>query len=102
MSYKGQRPNKADFSLFAADQVLVNSGMSMGTVRDDKKGLEAKSFVAEQELLRAKEIQALLNGCRQQPLDHMQTYLMSRNTHVSEPAIEMALPAVEITTFLKK
>ena len=101
MSYKGNRPNKADFSLFAADQVVVNNGDEYG-YRDDRQGLEAKSFVAEHEILRMNEVQALLKECPRQPLGHMQTYLMSRNTHVSEPAIEMALPAVEITTFLKK
>lgn len=93
MYYKNERPNKADFSLFAADQVLVNSGMSFGTVRDDRKHLEAESFVAEQERLRTNEFQALLNGCRQEPLNHMQTFLMSRSCHVAEPSMEWHCPA---------
>jgi hypothetical protein len=44
--YKNERLNKADFFRFVADQVLVNSGMSFGTVRDDRKHLGAESFVA--------------------------------------------------------
>lgn len=69
------RTNKADFSLFLADQVVINSGMGWGTVRDERKVLETESFIAEQQRLRADEAHLLLNGCRQKPLDYMQTYL---------------------------
>ena len=93
MSYRDSaRPNTADFSLFAADQVLVNSGMSLGTVRDDRKYLEAATFIADQDQLRSDEAKALLKGCRQHPFDHMEVYLMSRNSHVSAPLMQWHCP----------
>jgi hypothetical protein len=94
MSYKnGAQPNTVDYSLYAADQVLLNNGMSLGTVRDDRKYLEDPNFIADQERLRSDEVQALLNGCRQRPYDHMEVYLMQRGAqHVSTPVMEWHCP----------
>lgn len=88
-----QRPNRADFALFLADQIAINTGMDMGTVRNDRKSLDGEEYQQEQAQLRDEEAQAILKGCRQSPMDFVQELLRANSTHVGSLTMEWKCPA---------
>jgi hypothetical protein len=56
--------DETDISLFPADQIYVNTGMDIGTVREERKFLESAEFGHAKAVSRQQDNARVLSGCR--------------------------------------
>ena len=71
-----------DLTIFPVDRVLMNAGMSLGTVRDDRKHLEDPGLLDIKDGERETAAKAFLDGCFLQP-PPFHKYLEYDKTHGS-------------------
>lgn len=85
------RENGTDVSVFLAHQAVLNVGMAVGTVRDDRKFLESETFIRSQKEMRQLHARAILAGCEQNPMSRIADYF-SPATHVAGIPLSWTCP----------
>ena len=82
--------DETDITLFPADQIFVNTGMDIGTVREERKHIESAEFAHAKAVSRQQENARVLSGCRPLVQAVMPPFLKTSNRYYNDTAVQWA------------